>query len=370
MILAVDIIAQREVAGTGVFTDEVLRAYVPLLGSTDTLIVFGVPGGDASPLFGAFAGSRFRFVSVGWGQGAVARVIAQQVCLPFLLWYYKVDCAYSPSPFFAWCALVPRVVTVHDAAYGLYREYRGWFSQCYIRLSLWLARVLALRVVTVSQSAAADIIRVYGFLPSHVSVITEAAPSLLPVVSNTGESLPAGPYLLYVGSGLGRKNLVRLLLAWQSIAAAWPQHSLVIAGAVHPSALEVAPVVYAQQVIFLGVVTSAYKEQLYRHAVALVYPSLYEGFGLPVLEAQVRQVPVVTSAIPALQETAADSVLYVDPYSVSSIAAGLSRILADSELRADLVARGIRNNQRFNWSTTALQLQRIITDAYAHSAAE
>jgi glycosyltransferase involved in cell wall biosynthesis len=369
MVLAVDILAQRGVAGTSVFTDEVLCAYAPMLSSADRLLVFAAPA-EAARLQLLLTHSHVRVLSVGFGDGAVARVIAQQIMLPALLWWHRADCVYSPSPFFAWCTWVPRIVTIHDAAYGLYQEYRGWLSQWYIRLSVWLARVLALRVVTVSHSAAADIARVYGFLPAHVSVITEAAPTLAHDRAFDASSLPTEKFLLYVGSGLGRKNLARLLLAWQSIAAQWPQYSLVIAGAVNPVQLGVSPVAYTERVYFLGVVTPGTKEALYARATALVYPSLYEGFGLPILEAQIRQVPVVTSDILAIRETASDSVLYVDPYSVPAIATGLSHVLGDNTLRADLITRGLQNAQRFSWSRTAEQLHQIITEVYAHSAAQ
>jgi glycosyltransferase involved in cell wall biosynthesis len=217
-------------------------------------------------------------------------------------------------------------------------------------------------VITVSRQSCQDLIKYLPVNPKKINVIPEAA-SLHFHPLNEAEYLPAlerhgirRPYILSVGSLEPRKNLLRLLEAYARLEGSRP--SLVIAGARNywkssPVVETVSRLGLEQHVRFTGYVEDADLPALYSAASLFVFPSLYEGFGLPVLEAMACGTPVVTSSVSSLPEVAGDAALLVDPRDVDAIASAMRRILDDSDLAADLRARGLARAAQFSWERTA-----------------
>jgi glycosyltransferase involved in cell wall biosynthesis len=171
------------------------------------------------------------------------------------------------------------------------------------------------------------------------------------------------PYLLAAGTLEPRKNLPRLIAAF----AALPEEArggrlLVLAGAPGWETQETFASVssHAQLVRTLGYVSDADLAALYRGADAFCYPSLYEGFGIPVLEAMRSGTAVLTSARSSMPEVAGDAALYVDPLDTADIARALRRLLADSALRGQLAQRGLERARRFSWEETARAVLRAL----------
>jgi alpha-1,3-rhamnosyl/mannosyltransferase len=172
-------------------------------------------------------------------------------------------------------------------------------------------------------------------------------------------------YILYFGSNKPHKNLVRLIEAWQ-IANRKSQianHELVIAGAWdarYPEAKRRAEELdLADKVSLLGPVAEADLPALYAGAELFVFPSLYEGFGLPVLEAMACGAPVVCSNVSSLPEVAGDAALLVDPLDMDALAAAIVRVLGDEALRSEMRQRGLQQAGRFTWAQTAQQTLEI-----------
>jgi glycosyltransferase involved in cell wall biosynthesis len=165
------------------------------------------------------------------------------------------------------------------------------------------------------------------------------------------------PYLLSVGNIHPRKNLDRLLGAWEQLRqAGQPVPGMVWVGVGRWESNELLTKARACGVRFLGFVEQSCLPALYRQSEAFVYPSLYEGFGLPPVEAMACGTPTLVSNATSLPEAVGDAAVLVDASSIDALAQGLAQVLFEPELRATLRARGLAHAARFNWERTALQL--------------
>ena len=164
------------------------------------------------------------------------------------------------------------------------------------------------------------------------------------------------PYVLFVGTIEPRKNLVRLVRAYRRVAATGVPHALVLAGPLgwhHEGLMRELALEGPGEIAMTGALAPAELDAIYRAADAFVYPSVYEGFGLPVLEAMSRGVPVVASTTSALPEVTGDAALGVNPRSVREIAAAIASVVGDVALAERLAAAGRLQAERFSWDETA-----------------
>jgi glycosyltransferase involved in cell wall biosynthesis len=231
-------------------------------------------------------------------------------------------------------------------------------------------------LIAVSEATRRDAIELLGISPDRITVVPHGVDARLfrPTAPDTARSLVgerygiSRPYFFYVGGFDYRKNVSALLGAFLEVADA---HDilLVIAGlpgkfGVHLRR-EAEGRHRADRIRWLGYVPEGDLRALYAGSLALVYPSLYEGFGLPVLEAMSCGAPVLTSPLSSLPEVAGDAALYVDPGSPAELAAALRRLAAEPALRAELRERGLERAQRFSWTDTAervLQVCRAVAE--------
>lgn len=251
------------------------------------------------------------------------------------------------------------VVTVHDLAFDRFPELypRGW--RWLYRAGLRAAARRADAILVPSRSTADDLISRSPFDPERVHV-TPLAPSLH---ARSNDDPANGlrriavtrPYLLFVGTLEPRKNLVRLVRAYRRIAPDVP-HSLVLTGPRGWRGDELDAELARPgpgKIVRTGRVDDAELDALYRGADAFAYLSLHEGFGLPIVEAMARGVPVITSNVSALPEVAAGAALLVDPVDVEAIANALRRVLTDPALADDLRRRGRERAATLTWAATA-----------------
>jgi glycosyltransferase involved in cell wall biosynthesis len=235
-------------------------------------------------------------------------------------------------------ATVPVVVTVHDLAVVRHPELFTAWTRAYARTLLLPVLRSARRVLAVSEFTRSEVIELARVPEDRVDVAYNAAD---PEVFRPDGEAAAGEYVLAVGTLEPRKNLSRLIEATGVLGL-----ELRVAGAAGWGSVEVA----APHVTWVGRPDDAELAALLRGALCLAYPSLYEGFGIPVLEAMLCGAPVVTSARSAMQEVAAGAAELVEPADVSSIAAGIERALGR---RAELRAAGLERARRFSWAATA-----------------
>ena len=253
---------------------------------------------------------------------------------------------------------VPFVFTIFDLIHLHINEESSVGKRLYYRLHVKPAVRRARAVLTGSEHSRADIVEWSGVEPERVVVIRSAAASSF---TPHGEAFEPGyPYLLYVGNRKPHKNLARLVRALDRIDRGHALR-LILPGPVEPSLASLAhDVGVGDRLVFLGQVADARLPALYRGALAFVFPSLHEGFGLPPLEAMASGVPVVASTAGALPEVLGDAALLVD---VADLAGALSRIVDDDALRAALVARGRDRVAELSWDRCAAGLAAIYRDA-------
>ncbi len=259
------------------------------------------------------------------------------------------------------------VATVHDLAFlhlpGLFPT--RW--RLLYRLGLRAAVKRADAILTPSRSTAEDLVSSTRVDPArvHVAPLATALPigQVDPAEAASRLGLPI-PYLLFVGTLEPRKNLVRLVRAYRRAAAGGVPHGLVLAGPLgwHPDALlrELA-LEGPGAIVRTGHLAARELDAVYRGASAFAYPSLSEGFGLPVLEAMARGVPTITSNTSSLPEVAGEAALCVDPRSVEELATAIQRVLTDPTVGARLADAGRRRAERFSWDETA----RLTLETYA-----
>ena len=280
---------------------------------------------------------------------------------------YNIDVFYSPDGF---CPVInarkraPTCIVTHDLAYLHYPDSMINYQLPFYRRRVPQFHKTAEHIITVSESTRKDVIKQFGVEPQKVSVAYNALP---PIIHEREYLAIEKPYFLYIGSIHPRKNIVRLLKAFDMFKK---QHSdrteqLRIAGrkAFNNDELETTlrNLKCYNDVIFEGQVSEKKKWSLIRQARSFVYVSLFEGFGIPLLEAFSQNIPVVTSDRGALAETAGKSAYLVDPENVEAIAKGLFGIVADEKLRQELVAKGAKRVVDFSWKISADHIYEVLT---------
>ncbi|HEX8553567.1 MAG TPA: glycosyltransferase family 1 protein [Sphingomonas sp.] len=256
-------------------------------------------------------------------------------------------------------------ITVHDLAH--LHHYSPAHRLYYDLLIRRLLRNVD-RIFTVSDHARGEIIRWSGVDPQRVVRVYNGVSEAFggePGAPGPGRAPSDVPrYLLYVGNRRAYKNLDRLIAAFARSGLAARGYQLWLTGALDDHIAAVAARAGVGEALrYLGDVPDAALAQLYRGAQALVFVSLYEGFGLPVVEAMASGCPVLTSNTTALAEVAGDAALLVDPCSVDGIAGGMNRICLDDPLRARLARAGLARSTRFSWDAAAARYwQTLLAD--------
>ena len=272
-----------------------------------------------------------------------------------------------------WRHLPPTVVTIHDLGYHVFPAAHTRSQRLYLELSTRWSVTAATRVIAVSQATAADLVRFYDVDLAKIDVVYEACaePSIVEpdrLADSQQRWRLRRPYALFVGTLQPRKNLVRLAQAYAQLlhrnSVAW---DLVLAGA--PGWLsdklmaDIEGMGLGDRLHLLGYVADDDLPALLQGARFFCYPSLFEGFGLPVLEAQSYGVPVMTSTNSSLPEVAGDAALLVDPTDVDAIAAAMLRLSQDEALRQQLIEAGYANVKRFSWEKAARETLAVLEKA-------
>jgi glycosyltransferase involved in cell wall biosynthesis len=286
----------------------------------------------------------------------------EQVTLPRLLRSRRAALVHSPDSFLPLRHDCPGVVTVHDLGFEQISGEMPWTTGWKYKTLVPRSARSAERVICPSHFTANDVIARYGVAPDKVRVIPEA-PALTPSAgarvsapARVGATVVLEPYLLAVGDLRPKKNLPRLIEAYRMLRRDGLPHRLLIAGADDRGAgdklrRQAGP----EPVELLGFVDDARVDALLRGADALVVPSLYEGFGLVVLDAMARGCPVVLARAGALPETGGAAAAYFDPCDPADIAASIRAVVEDRDWRLRLREDGLARASEFSWERTAAE---------------
>jgi glycosyltransferase involved in cell wall biosynthesis len=352
--------------GIGTYIRNLLRQLARLDRRTE-FVLFCRPA-DAPTL--AALGENFRPVVENAGNYSVA----EQIRIPLAVRREGVTLFHAPH--YVLPPLVPckSVVTIHDCVHLIFPQYLpNRLALAYARTSIALASRRATRIMTVSEASKRDIVRLFGTDPDKISVISNAYDERFGVEPREEDVIRVreryqlhDEFVLYAGNVKPHKNLERLIDAFDIVRKRGLDHlKLVLIGDEISKYAALRRAVHQHQlhkyVRFLGYLPEETLAVMYRLAGVFVFPSLYEGFGLPPLEAMASGTPVVTSNVSSLPEVAGDAAMLVDPYDPHSIADGVHRVLTDEALRRDLRRKGVARARQFSWEASV----RRVHDIYA-----
>ncbi|NUM44920.1 MAG: glycosyltransferase family 4 protein [Anaerolineales bacterium] len=351
--------------GIGRYVSNLARAMGDQLAEGEQLIVFRSP-----------AQTRWTLPTSRAGQVSLIETpvspfgLGQQFILPRMLKANGVDVYHSPYYLMPYVPGVPTVVTLYDLIPQLFPQ----VVSAQVRLLFQVATRLALRaadqVVTISEASRRDLLAAYRLNPARVTAIPLAPDPVFHPQPDAETArvrekfgLPER-FGLYLGINKPHKNLARLVDAWAQVRTDAP---LVIAGAWderYPQVKEQAAAL-GDRVKFLGPVSNADQPGLYAAATVFVFPSLYEGFGLPVIEAMACGTAVVCANTSSLPEAAGGAAVLFDPTRVDDLAAALGRVLEDEGVRAAMREKGVVQARQFTWARVALKTLEIYR-AFSH----
>jgi glycosyltransferase involved in cell wall biosynthesis len=350
--------------GIGTYIRNLLRHLARIDRESEYVLLCHEPDmGVAEPL-----GSNFRTVL----EPSANYSLREQFHVPWVLMREKPDVFHAPHYVLPTAVRCRSVVTIHDCIHLMFPQYLpNRAAYAYARASMWSAAKHSDRILTVSEASKRDILHFFNVPPEKISVVYNAIDERFWVEPSPDDvarvrerfQLDHG-FVLYAGTIKPHKNLVRLIEAFAALRKGpFEELKLLIIGdeisklpalrrAVHSHKLH-------KHVRFLGFVPDETLAVLYRLAAVFVFPSLYEGFGLPPLEAMASGTPVVTSNVSSLPEVAGDAAVLVDPYSVDSIVDGMRRVLTDPQLAADLRRKGLLRARDFSWERSVARTHEI-----------
>ena len=298
--------------------------------------------------------------------------LSEQIHIPLVLLREKPAVFHAPHYVLPVAVRSRSVVTIHDCIHLMFPQYLpNRAAYAYARGTMWSAAKRSDRILTVSEASKRDILHFFNVPPEKIAVVyngiderfsIEPSPEDMARVRERFQ-LDHG-FVLYAGTIKPHKNLVRLIEAFAALRKGeFRDLKLLIIGdeisklpslrrAVHSHKLH-------KHVRFLGFLPDEALAALYRLAAVFVFPSLYEGFGLPPLEAMASGTPVVTSNVSSLPEVAGDAAILVDPYDVGSIVDGVRRVLTDPVLADELRRKGLARARDFSWERSVARTHDI-----------
>lgn len=301
-----------------------------------------------------------------------------QIALPLNLYKdsNRPHVFFSPGHYAPRFSPVPTVISIMDLAFFHFPEY--FTKKDLTQLHNWTSYSVkqAKRVITISQATRSDIIKLYGITGEKISVIYPGIKEESNIVNNISMSEIKSKYnisqeyILFVGTLQPRKNIEKLIESFSLLLRKNESENtklqLVIVGKKgwkYESILS-APKRFgiSERVKFLDFVPDEELASLYRHAQLFVFPSLYEGFGLPVLEAMKHGCPVLTSNISSLPEAGGDAAIYCDPENSKDIAEKIEKIIKDSSLRKEMIEKGYKHIKNFSWEKAAKQTLAVLEE--------
>lgn len=293
--------------------------------------------------------------------------------IPGALKKIKPDIFLSTDGYLSLSTMVPQVTVIHDLAFEHFPEHVNALTSRYYRYYTPRFAKKAKRIATVSEFSKQDLVNRYGTDPAKIDVVYNGSNELFRPL-NDGEQekvrhefTGGHPYFIYAGALQPRKNIIRLFKAFEH----FKQHhasdiKLVMAGRNwdYKEAMQVySGMQFKDDVIFPGHLTRMDLSRLMGAAMALVYVSLFEGFGIPIVEAMHCDVPVITSRVSSMPEVAGEAALYADPYSVEDIAAKMQSLCMNPRLGLELIEKGRQQRAKFTWQITADSLWNCVQKA-------
>jgi glycosyltransferase involved in cell wall biosynthesis len=356
--------------GIGTYVRNLLRQLSRLDQTTEYVVL--CRGGDCEIV--SELGSNFRAVP----ETSPGYSVREQFLVPRDLRREKADLFHSPHYVVSPLTPCKQVVTIHDCIHLRFPQYLpNRLGYAYAKSFLWIATHQSDRIMTVSEASKRDILEYFNVPPQKIDVIYNGIddrfstpPPEEDVIRVRERYQLDGPFILYAGNIKPHKNVERLIEAFHTFRHNGFEHvKLLIIGdevskyatlrrAVHRHKLH-------KHVRFFGFVPDRTLAILYRLATVFVFPSLYEGFGLPPLEAMASGTPVITSNVSSLPEVVGDAALLIDPHDSDAIADAMQRVLSDPALQKAMRERGLARAAHFSWDRSIRRVREIYAEVLA-----
>jgi glycosyltransferase involved in cell wall biosynthesis len=307
--------------------------------------------------------------------------LGEQVSIPLALSRVRLDLFHAPHYVVSPLTRCPYVVTIHDCIHLRFPQYLpNRLAPMYARTVMRSAARKAKRVLTVSQASKQDILHYLRIPADKVEVIYNALDTRLATPPTEDDMARVrerfqltSPFILYAGNIKPHKNVDRLIEAYSILRRRGAVGvKLLIIGDEISKYPNLRRLVHRfqlhQHVRFLGFVPEETLSALYRLASVFVFPSLYEGFGLPPLEAMAAGAPVITSNVSSLPEVVGDAAILIDPMDAGAIADAMARVLAEPALRAELIRRGHERVKAFSWERSVTRVHEVYAELVAAGA--
>jgi len=295
------------------------------------------------------------------------RMIMEQAYLPFLVLKHKIDLVHSLHYSFPLLTFgAKKVVTVHDLTFFLFPDLHVFVKRYYFRWFTLLASKMSDRIICVSESTRNDLFRFTHANPEKTQTIHLGIDKEIPEFNLSEKEIVFARYqiedskriILFIGTLEPRKNISNLIKAFGLFKKKIEGFQLVIVGGkgwYYHDLFELAKQTGTEDLLFTGYVSEREKQILLSAAEIFVYPSVYEGFGIPVLEAILYKVPTITSNLSSLPEVAGDAALLIDPASVEELLSAMIRLAENQNERNSLSDKCFAQLENFSWGKTALE---------------
>jgi len=356
----------KNIAGTGVYIRSIVEI---LLRKKENKEIILFSNGRQSGLDLAKKRNMFKRLF-----NALKDIIWVQIGLPYNLIKNNIDILFCPAYIAPVLSPRPTVVTIHDASFLRYPNTCDKLFRLYLKILLPFIKRRADVILTDSFFSKNEIVELLKISPEKVQVVYCGCNKNFRIIDDIIEidrmrlkyNLPKN-FILHVGTLEPRKNITTLVLAFNLLKKKeLIEHKLIICGNrgwyYDDIYNKVRELKLEKEVVFTGYIPNEDLPFLYNMADVFVLPSLYEGFGLPVLEAMACGCPVVSSNTSSIPEVVGDAGILVDPYNIDEIANGILKIIKDEELRNDLIKRGVEQSKMFSWENTAKQILDIFEE--------
>lgn len=289
-----------------------------------------------------------------------------QVGLAWEMLVRPVDALFVPAHTAPWIHPKNTVVTIHGLEYEFCPNAYSFWERLYMRLSIKMSCKWAKRIISVSENTKWDLVQLYGVSEKKIDVVYEGYDLQIQNVNlkmqnDNKKSHVQEPYLLFVGRIEERKNIINTVEAFEIFKEIYGEaHKLVLAGkpgfGYDRIKNRIMESKFKDDIVELGFVNEEEKMELLRGAEVFSFVTSYEGFGIPILEAQSLGVPVVAARNSSIPEVAGDSAVLVDPRDPKSIARAYELLISDRSLREEIIKRGLENVKRFSWEKCAKEI--------------